>query len=402
MKEKIKELVVDIRKEPRGMLLYLKDEVFKVTDNPLMMRVIESIFNNQSIDYLGDNNIQQQVLEKVYKLLIEQSYNDGKGLSYPITASLRINNYCNFNCVHCYVDKKKQQISLEDFKIVIDNLNDLQIKLCILTGGETLLHPQLFEILDYAEDNYKGDLILNTNAYILNEKIIKKLAKYRLMHLHISLDGTEAIHNKIRQNKNSFKTVIQATKTAQKYGIKVEFLCTVMKWNINDIPNIIQIAKKFNTKINFKRLIPSNKFIQDNLVLSSDEVKQLEIYIKQSNYDKAYIDTCYCDIKSKSKGCLLNTTQLCSIDVNGNVFICPFLHEKDFHLGNIFKDEKLRDIYNAYYKNGRKFSFTQQDLEHPCSSCKKFNKCKGGCRADAYYLTGNRFKRDSLCSKEKL
>jgi len=402
MEKKIKEILMDIRKEPRGMLLYLKDDVFKITDNPILMRVIESIYKGENVDYLGDENVKQQVLDKVYSLLVEKSYNNGKGLSYPITSSLRINNYCNFNCVHCYVEKKKQEISLDDFKIVIDNLNDLQIKLCILTGGETLLHPQLFELLDYAQKNYDGDLILNTNGFLLSEDIAKKLADYNLLHLHLSLDGTKDIHNKIRQNNQSFDKVIEATKTAQKYGLKVEYLCTVMQWNLHDIPNIIALAKELNVKVNLKRLIPSSKFIQENLVLTNKDVKQLEKYVKESNYSKVFIDTCYCDIKSKFKGCLLNTTQLCSIDVEGNIFICPFLHEKEFHLGNILKGDRLRQIYDDYYKNGRKFSYGQQDLEHPCRSCKKFNTCKGGCRADAFYLTKNRFARDSLCSLEDL
>ena len=104
----------------------IKGEIFKITDNPLLMRVLKSIYNEEDVDYLGDENIKQEVLNKVYSLLVETSYNNGKGLSYPLTSSVRINNYCNFNCVHCYVDKKKQEISLDNFKIIVDNLNDLQ------------------------------------------------------------------------------------------------------------------------------------------------------------------------------------------------------------------------------------------------------------------------------------
>lgn len=401
MLNKIKDLIEDIRVEPKGMLLFLKGEVYKFTKNPVLMRVIESIFNEKSLDYLGSDDTVEQVLNKVYKLLTEESSNDGQGLSYPLTSSLRINNFCNYNCVHCYVDRKQQEISLEEFKKVIDNLNEMQIKLCIFTGGETLLHSKLFDLLDYAQKNYNGEIIINTNGYFLDEKMMDKLLKYDIRHFHLSLDGTEEIHNKIRQNPNAFRRVIEVIELAKQKGIKIELLYTVMSWNLACVPDCIELAKKYGLKINFKRLIPSSKFIQENLVIGKNDVAKLQKFIDDSGYKNAFIDTCFCDIKSKHKGCLLNTTQLCSIDVEGNIFICPFLHEKEFFLGNIFKGERLKDIYDRYYANGQSFKFKQTDLDAPCCTCEHYNDCQGGCRADAFYLTGDRFKCDSLCSRRK-
>lgn len=392
---KIKDLITDIRTEPKGMLIYQKNEVYKMTNDKVMMQVLADVWSGKSLDYLGKSKY--SVLQKIYLLLIKDGDNTKGGLSYPLTSSLRINNSCNFKCIHCYVDKKQDNITLEQFRTVIKNLNDLQIKLCILTGGETLLHPQLFELLDYAKSHFKGELILNTNGYLLNKEKMHKLAKYNLKHLHISLDGSKTVHDSIRGQENSYDKVIECCKLAKECGVQAELLYTVMKRNLNCVPECINLAKKFNIKISFKRLIPSNAFIRENLVLSASDVQTLQKYIISSGYSKAKIDTCYCDIKSKFKGCLLNTRQLCSIDTNGNVFLCPFLHERQFWLGNIYS-MSLRTIYDNYHKNP-KFSFKQSDLVSPCNTCSNYKICSGGCRADAFYRTGNYLECDSLCFK---
>ena len=115
---------------------------------------------------------------------------------------IQVNNSCFFKCEMCNIWKKKENPELK-----IDNyskfLNDLKFfkgpnTQVIFTGGETLLSKQLFELISLAS-KLGFNTLVNTNGWLLDESMIKKLFDSGMTHMMISIDGFKAkTHDKIR------------------------------------------------------------------------------------------------------------------------------------------------------------------------------------------------------------
>ncbi|NCQ35934.1 radical SAM protein, partial [bacterium] len=65
-----------------------------------------------------------------------------------------ITRTCNLRCVHCYSDSMAQQypgeLDWQQMQSVVDDLAAYQIPSLLLSGGEPLIHPRFFDLVDYA------------------------------------------------------------------------------------------------------------------------------------------------------------------------------------------------------------------------------------------------------------
>ena len=76
----------------------------------------------------------------------------------PLNASIEITLRCNIRCLHCYnFDRDepraacdKPELSTDEIRRVMDDLRAAGCLFLMLTGGEILSRPDLFELLDHA------------------------------------------------------------------------------------------------------------------------------------------------------------------------------------------------------------------------------------------------------------
>ena len=124
-----------------------------------------------------------------------KSFNDKSLKKFPGSAVFEITPYCNFKCKHCYVNTRivpslcdnRPVFSLDEYKNIIDQLEQLGVIFLNLTGGEPLLRNDFFEIWKYAYN--KGiKLSVFTNASLINENHISLFKNYP-GHIQISLYG---------------------------------------------------------------------------------------------------------------------------------------------------------------------------------------------------------------------
>lgn len=88
---------------------------------------------------------------------------------------LEITSKCNLRCLHCYNESGilKNEISFELFKRLIDEFDEKPD--ITFSGGEPLLHPDIWKMLEYAQDKINNDSVLITNATLITDEIAKKL-----------------------------------------------------------------------------------------------------------------------------------------------------------------------------------------------------------------------------------
>jgi MoaA/NifB/PqqE/SkfB family radical SAM enzyme len=109
----------------------------------------------------------------------------------PLITHVVITRRCNLSCGYCFeYDKVSKPVPLDTLKERIDHLAKLRSVFVVLTGGESLLHPDAIEIVRYVRE--KGMTpFLNTNGYLLTKQIIEGLNEAGLYGLQLSIDNAK-------------------------------------------------------------------------------------------------------------------------------------------------------------------------------------------------------------------
>ncbi len=169
---------------------------------------------------------------------------DTKNERIPLKGVLELTSYCNFNCVHCFVDKKHNINNLNISRIyeIIDELESMGCLFLQLTGGECTLHPDFVKIYEYIVK--KGILVtVSTNGCCINDEIICSFSKYPPYKLVISLYGAnEGSYRKVVGKRNKFGKVLSNLNNLKACGIIFKLNIILLKGNISCLDGMVEIA----------------------------------------------------------------------------------------------------------------------------------------------------------------
>lgn len=158
-----------------------------------------------------------------------------------------ITEKCNEFCKFCY-RTLAADLSLEENKIIADILLEQGVEKITFAGGEPLLYSELFVLAEYIKFKNPNVLLsLTTNGLLINEKnreMILKLFDW----ITFDLESTSVEYHKQvgRGEKHLTKNIENIAFFNNRINIKINTVAT--KQNINDIPNIWEIIKRFNVK----------------------------------------------------------------------------------------------------------------------------------------------------------
>ncbi len=135
-------------------------------------------------------------------------------MNFPETVSLTITNACNLRCRMCgqwseegYMRRSapRAEMGLADWKRVVDETADHGLKLLLLRGGEAFLYPDIIPLLEHIRS--KGIFAaIDTNGTQLG-RYAADLVRIGNLHLTVSVDGPEEIHDSVRGVKGTFQKV---------------------------------------------------------------------------------------------------------------------------------------------------------------------------------------------------
>lgn len=179
---------------------------------------------------------------------------------------------CNEKCVMCpihgnYGTKSLNEPELSTYNIVnsLKDIKDCYINKGLslprikLTGGEIFLKKDLFEILDKIS-NLGFQFGLMSNFTLTNENVMNKLLHYTPKFVNVSLDGSELVHDLIRNTKdaykktfNNFKNYVKKSREAGQ-NISFEINCVISDYNINHLEDLIAISKNIGVPLTYQHL----------------------------------------------------------------------------------------------------------------------------------------------------
>ncbi len=336
---------------------------------------------------------------KIWNAFLYKALPKKEVLNYqPITLLIYLTDRCNYQCPFCphhsklakekypYFHEPVPDLKLEDFKKILD-LFPKTIMITFAGVGEPLLHPQLFDMADYATTkNMYSQLI--TNGSLLDEEKIERIVNNPNFYLvsvslnaitpeeyALSFEGRSDIFERVVSN---IKNLVLKKREKKHNLLEVAVSFVVHKKNISKAKHFVEFAEKLEVdRVIFNNLIDFgiSGFEKENQLYKEDEetrgyFEELKKFLKNKKI-KVNLPVLFSqEIKKKCPWFFKNL----SIDGAGNVGGCGRVMNPSSEYGNVFKEGK--SVWNNQYFRKMRKVFLDPTIPLPkyCQSCVE-NQC---------------------------
>jgi radical SAM protein len=363
------------------------------------------------------------------------------GLNYdeaPFLAIWEVTQSCDLACKHCRAaaqpNAHPEQLSTAEGKALIDQIAAMGVPIFVLTGGDPLKRPDLYELIRYC--NQKGVKVAVTPSAtpLLTREAIFQLKEAGVVRLGVSLDGSSPeIHDTFRGLPGAWSRTIQAVEWAAEAGLPIQVHTTISRHNAHDLDELCALFETLQIVMwNVFFLVPVGRGQLADL-LSGAEFEQVfgkihelsqrvgfQIKTTEAMHYRRYL--LEHDLRQRKlqpgprpprdraheyepgapeADAKLRTMSWTTRRVNdgkgflfvshvGNVYPSGFL---PLQAGNV-RQTPLAEIY----RNAPIFKALRDTsrLEGKCGACEYKQLC-GGSRARAYALTGNPLAQEPCC-----
>jgi radical SAM protein with 4Fe4S-binding SPASM domain len=350
-----------------------------------------------------------------------------------------ITRTCNLRCVHCYSDsmaaKYPGELNWEQMQSVVMDLAAYQIPSLLLSGGEPLIHPRFFNLVDLAtEAGLK--LTISTNGTLITPEKAALLKAANVAYVGISLDGIGEIHDQFRGKEGAFKAAVDGFRYCNEVGQKTGLRMTLTRHTVSNIERILDfIEDQEIQRVCFYHLVPSGRGSALQILKPEESRHALDTLIARvEQWDRAGIHRELLTVTQPADGPdlllrmqrenhpnLENARQLlgwnggganssgrgiANIDTQGNVH--PDQFWQNVQLGNV-KQTPFSKIWEGQHAPSaakleeiRSIGLLTNDerqarIEGPCGDCRWFSLCGGGFRTRAAAVNGHIWGSDPGC-----
>lgn len=335
---------------------------------------------------------------------------------------------CNLTCKHCYATSADKdfpgELSTGQVYEVMEDLKSFGVSVLILSGGEPLMRPDIFDISRRAKQMgfYVG---LSTNGTLITEENIQAIADMNYNYVGISIDGMRETHDKFRRKQGAFDESMRGIRLCQEQGIKVGLRFTLTQDNAAELPDLLRlleqqdIDKFYLSHLNYAGR--GNKNRKDDLhhrmtrdamnLLFSTCLEQIargvhiEYVTGNNDADGVYLLQWITEHLPQQADRLQQMLQrwggnssgvnISNIDNLGNVH--PDTMWWEYTLGNV-KERPFSEIWQDVsdpLMAGLKQK--PRPIEGRCAQCRYLSICGGNTRTRAWQLTGNFWAEDPGC-----
>lgn len=335
---------------------------------------------------------------------------------------------CNLRCKHCYSISADHdfpgELNTDDVYVVMEDLKRFRVPVLILSGGEPLLRPDIFDISRRAKAMgfYVG---LSSNGTLIDETNIGQIDEVGYDYVGISLDGTAATHDRFRRREGAFDASMRGVRLCRENGIKVGLRFTLTQDNFRDLPAVLNLldaegADKFYlSHLNYAGRGNRNRGDDAHFDMTRTAMDMLferawqsvergddkEFVTGNNDADGAYLlfwaERRFPDrvehlrAKLEQWGGNSSGVNVANIDNLGNVHPDTFWWH--YSVGNV-RERPFSSIWTDLsdpIMAGLKAS--PRRVSGRCGACRHFAVCGGNTRVRAFQLTGDPWAEDPGC-----
>jgi radical SAM protein with 4Fe4S-binding SPASM domain len=335
---------------------------------------------------------------------------------------------CNLHCVHCYSDSENRaypgELTTEQGFALLDDLADFAIPVLLLSGGEPLMRPDLFELIAYARS--RGiRTTLSTNGTLITADVAERLRAHEVSYVGISVYGIGATYDRFRGHKGAFDKAMAGFRHCKAVGQRVGLRMTLTKRNGQDLDSIFDFieAEEIDRACFYHLVYSGRGNSADELTADvaraaidtilrrtrdfADRGLRKEIFTVDNHADGPYL---YLKLLQEDPGRAAEVLSLLQWNGGGLHSSGVGIADIDF-LGNVHPDQFWMQHTLGNVKD-RPFSEIWQDLSDPllaglrdraprltgrCGACKWKEICGGSFRVRALQVHGDPWAEDPGC-----
>lgn len=333
------------------------------------------------------NSRQQQTVERTTQEKLpyaisnaEQMYTEKVGGITSVMFELTYR--CSEKCIHCYNEGAtrndeevstrgdREELMLDDYKCIIDELyGQGLIKVC-LTGGDPFSKSFVWELIDYLYNKGIAFDVFTNGQQIVND--VKRLANYYPRLVGVSIySGIPEVHDYITRIKGSWNKSISVVRQLSELGVPMNLKCCVMRPNVKSYYMVADIAKQYGAvpqfEISLTDSIEGDKCVSKYLRMTKE---QLEIVLRDDNiplYVGKEAPNFGGQLKPMDQNpCGAGNNSLC-VTPEGNVIPCCAFH-------TLFGNLKVNTV-SSILNNSKELSYWRGLTLYDYEECGRYDYC---------------------------
>ena len=332
---------------------------------------------------------------------------DGQGK--PLWLSLELTYRCPLKCSWCnnpldFDDYAARELSTEEWKRVLRESRELGALQLGFTGGEPLQRPDLEELVAYANElGFYTNLI--TSGIGLTEARLVALKAAGLKQIQLSLQATEAAVTDALVGATAHERKLDAARRIKAHGFPMVLNMPVFRQNIGMTDAMIAWAAELGIEyIEFANIQYYNWALvnRDELMPTLEQVREAEQVVQRWRDKLGKKMTIYFVIpdyyESRPKACMNGWGAIhLTIAPDGVAMPCQ---EARVIPGLEFESVRDKPLAWLWHESPLFRKYRGLDwLPEPCVSCDEKEKDFGGCRCQAFLLTGDAGNTDPACGR---
>lgn len=155
---------------------------------------------------------------------------------------------CNLACIHCRRITVADQLMPQDLSTreaydMIDQIAAFGRPIFVLSGGEPLFRPDIFDIARHAAD--AGLIVaLATNGTLIDAAVARRIQESGIRRVSVSFDGADAVTHDIFRGPGAFDKALTGISHLWNVGVPFQINTTVARHNVRQMPETLALAKE--------------------------------------------------------------------------------------------------------------------------------------------------------------
>lgn len=171
---------------------------------------------------------------------------EAEDLAAPLYVAWQITNECNLACLHCIEESGPgkafaDELDREQVLSVLDQLLDREVPYLSFSGGEPMLHPHFFEMVERACAR-GAQLKIETNAHYLDPANAARLKALGVKAVQVSLDGASTATFGRMRVRGEFDKVLDGIRNLRDAGVPIEINFSPARFNLHEIGAVVDLA----------------------------------------------------------------------------------------------------------------------------------------------------------------
>ena len=166
----------------------------------------------------------------------------------PRLIAWEVTRFCLLHCKHCRGAAQQAayagELSTDECRKVLDNVASFARPIIILTGGEPMSRPDIYEIASYAH-GLGLRVVMAPCGVLLNDETVARIVRSGISAVSISIDGASAeSHDAFRGVKGAFDACMRGIEAVKRAGLRFQINTTVSRHNVAELPAILDLATR--------------------------------------------------------------------------------------------------------------------------------------------------------------